>query len=166
MSKDYNREIDLYPFVIRWFESLLQEKNRHSTVKVYDTSRVSLWKFLRDNEYYKYFKEYLTFEIRVDITGIVLKKRTATISFVECKLKPITLKDISQLLGYSKVAIPSYSIIISPSGISSSVSYLLKTFSRYDVLKYDKDKKIKIAQWDSSKNEIDIRSILPPGEHL
>lgn len=166
MSKDYNKESDLYPSVIKWFKTLLQEKHKRSIVHVYDTSQVSLWKFLRDNGYYKYFKDYLTFEIRVDITGIVLRKRSATISFVECKLKPITLKDISQLLGYSRVAIPSHSIIISPRGISSSVSYLLKSFSRYDVLKYDKDKKIRIAEWDSSKNEIDISSILPPGEHL
>jgi hypothetical protein len=76
------------------------------------------------------------------------------------------IKNISQLLGYRRVALPFQSIIISPKGISSSVSYLLKAFSRYDVLEYDKDKKIRIAKWDSLKNEIDIRSILPPGEYL
>jgi hypothetical protein len=76
------------------------------------------------------------------------------------------IKGISILFGYSKVARSFYSIMISPKGISSSVCYLLKTFNRYDVLKYDKDKRIRIAKWDSLKNEVDICSILPPGEHL
>jgi len=76
------------------------------------------------------------------------------------------IKDILLLFGYNMVVLHFYSIIISPKGISSSVSYLLKTFNRYDVLKYDKDKRIRIAKWDSLKNEVDICSILPPGEHL
>lgn len=166
MNEEFNKESDLYPSVIAWFKSLLKERNKRSSVQVFDTSRVSLWKFLKDNEYCKYFQDYITFEIQVDITAIVLRKKSASLSFIECKLNPISLKDISQLLGYSRVALPLYSIIISPKGISSSVSYLLKTFNRYDVLKYDSDKRIRIAKWDSSKNEVDIRSILPPGEYL
>ncbi len=166
MDKPYSKESDLYPAVIKWFQTLLQEKYKRAIAHVFDTSHVSLWKFLKDNGYHKYFREYLTFEIQVDITGIVLRKTKAWMSFIECKLNPITLKDISQLLGYSKVARPFYSIIVSPKGISSPVNYLLKTFNRYDVLQYDTDKRIRIAKWDNLKNEIDVRSILPPGEHL
>jgi len=166
MNRKPNKERDLYPDVIRWFSTLLKEKNRHSRVSVFDTSQVSLWKFLKNNGYSMYFKEYLSYEIQVDITGVVLGKKTARLAFIECKLKRITLKDISQLLGYSRVARPYYSIITSPSGISSSVNYLLKCYNRYDILKYDDKRRIRIATWDLVRKEIDLRSILPPGEHF
>jgi len=81
-------------------------------------------------------------------------------------LNQINLKDISQLLGYSKVVKPKYSFIISPAGISSPVSTLIKVFKRYDILEYVEGSKIKIAQWNKVTQEIDSSTLLPPGEHL
>jgi hypothetical protein len=165
-DKIFKKESQMYPEVMEWLERILLSRYPRSQVHVHNTSQVSLWKFLRENDYARYFKDYQTYEIQVDITGIVLKKKTAVLSFIECKTKSITLKDISQLLGYSRVASPHYSLLISIRGISKSVSCLLRTFSRYDILEYAKNKRIKIANWDLSRKEIDIRSILPPGEHL
>ena len=69
-------------------------------------------------------------------------------------------------MGYSKVALPLYSIIISPSGISRSVNILFNTYNRFDVLEYDKGKRIRIATWDPGRKSIDVSSLIPSGEYL
>ncbi len=158
------KESALYGDVINWLEGLLKSRNKKSLVRVYNTSRITLRSFLQSEGYDKFFKDFISYEIRVDITGFVIKKREAYMSFVECKINPISLKDISQLLGYSRVALPQNSIILSPNGISSAMSYLLKTLNRLDVLEYDKNKKIKVVKWDLSKKDVDHSSILPSGE--
>ena len=162
----YDREQEMYPEVIEWFRNYLSAYHKRSKIEVFNTSQLLLSRFLETKDYHRCFREYLTFEIKVDITGIIRTQKRAFLCFIECKLKPITLKDISQLLGYSRVAQPLYSLIISPRGISKSMNYLLKTFNRYDVLKYNEEKSIRVASWDYIKREIDIRTLLPPGKFL
>lgn len=95
------------------------------------------------------------------LTGVILLNDKAELAFVECKLSKITLKDVSQLLGYSKVACPVHSFIISPKGMSNAVSYLLQTLRRYDILAYSENRKIRVGSWDESKGDI-IRPMIPP----
>ena len=129
-----------------------------------DTSAVTLYRFLETNGLEEFFPEYQSYDIRVDVTGIVQTKLKAHIVFVECKLKQITLRDLSQLLGYSRVAIPIYSIIISPAGIGSAMTCLLKTYGRIDVLEYEKDRRLKVATWDvGSFYRTSLLDTPPPG---
>ena len=162
----YDKENEMYQPTIEWFAQYLSSYHKKASVKVFDTSQVSLLRFLERNNYHHLFQDYITYDIQVDITALVKTKKRAFLSFIECKLKPITLKDISQLLGYSRVAYPLYSLIISPSGISKSVHYLLKTFNRYDVLEYAKGKSIRVAKWNIERNEISTPSLIPPGKFL
>ena len=156
----------MYPGVIEWFGNYLSAYHKRSKIEVFNTSQVLLSRFLETKDYHRCFREYLTFEIKVDITGIIRTQKRAFLSFIECKLKPITLKDVSQLLGYSRVAQPLYSLIISPKGISKSMNYLLKTFNRYDILEYGQEKSIRVASWNYAKKEIDISTLLPPAKFL
>lgn len=163
-TSDLNlREEALYPHVSKWLKEVLRSKFKRATIEVYDTSNLILRNFLIDHGYTKYFKDFLTYEISVDIFGIVLVKRGAFISLIECKIKPITLRDISQLLGYSRVCAPLISIVLSPAGISTSVNYLLNVYQRYDVLRYNKNGTIRVANWDINRKDIDYQSIIPPG---
>ncbi len=162
----HSKEKQLYPEVIRWLEQLLKQRFKRKEIFVFDTSEYNLHIFLARHEFKSYFPDYLTYEIQVDITGIIKSDKNAELAFVECKLKPISLKDISQIMGYSKVALPLYSIIISPSGISRSVNTLFNTFNRFDVLEYSKGKRIKIAKWDEGRKTIDVSSLIPSGEYL
>jgi hypothetical protein len=78
----------------------------------------------------------------------------------------ITLVNLSQLLGYTKVVIPQYSIIVAPQGASDSLLSLLKTFNRLDILQYqDRSGKflryIAVARWDENSQCIDYGSIIP-----
>lgn len=162
----YTTEHELYPEVIRWLERYLKDKHSRAEIKAYDTSRQDLSEFLRRHKLHSFFTEFETYVIKVDITAVIKDKNQCDLAFVECKLNPINLKDISQLLGYSKVVKPKYSFIISPGGISTPINTLIKIFKRYDILEYQKGFKIKIAQWNKETKEIDVATLLPIGEHL
>ena len=160
----YASEKAMYPDVVMWLKRALHGMRPGADVKTYDTSAVALRRFLEAHGLQELFPQYQSYDIRVDVTGVVRTRQDASLAFVECKVKPITLRDLSQLLGYSRVARPIYSIIISPAGIGGAVSYLLKTCNRLDVLDYGPGRRLKLATWDAGRREISIPSIVPPGE--
>lgn len=162
----YISESELYPEIIKWFEKYLKGKHPKAEIKACDTSRQDLSDFLRRHKLHLYFPEFETYVIKVDITASIKHKDKCDLAFIECKLNPINLKDISQLLGYSKVVKPKYSFIISPTGISPPVNTLIKIYKRYDILEYSQGIKVRIAQWNKRTQEIDISTLLPAGEHF
>lgn len=106
-----------------------------------------------------------SWDIYVDIVGFVLDNRVTKLVFVECKNIPITLSHLSQLIGYSRVALPEHAIIVSPYGLSPSLKSLLVTFRRTDVLQYEQErgkfpKSIVIARWDAQGQCLDASSII------
>jgi hypothetical protein len=164
-DKLYRKEKEMYPHVCSWLEKVLRNKFKKAKILVAETSRKVLSKWLFEKGCHKCLKDYSTYEIEVDITGIIESEKTELV-FVECKLNKITLRDVSQLLGYSKVAIPSLSIILSPMGISESMNLLLNISRRNDILYYTSNKHIIIGKWDSRKREIIPSSIIPKGCHI
>jgi hypothetical protein len=161
----YLSEQELYPDIIKWFEKYLKGKRPKAEIKAYDTSRQNLSEFLRRHKLNLFFPEFETYVIKVDITASIRYKDRCDLAFIECKLNSINLKDISQLLGYSKVVKPKFSFIISPAGISTPVNALLRIFKRYDILEYKKEFKIKVAQWNKRTQEIDLSTLLPIGDY-
>lgn len=162
----YQKEKEMYPEVQKWLEKLLKTKYKNKLIHVYDTHAQNLSSFLVEKKLHDFFPDYPSYEIKVDVTGVLREGNKAALAFVECKLQPITLRDISQLLGYSRVAKPLHSIILSPRDVSSSISYLFRTLRRYDVLYYDKEKKITIGMWSRGRKSIIPSSIIPKGEYL
>lgn len=162
----YSSEKELYPEIIEWFERYLKGKYPKAEIKAYDTSRQDLSEFLRRHKLHLFFPEFETYVIKVDITVSIKYRDKCDLAFVECKLNSINLNDISQLLGYSRVVRPKHSFIVSPNTISAPVSTLIKIFKRYDILEYAAGARIRIAQWNKITQEIDISTLLPPGEHL
>ncbi|RKY16054.1 MAG: hypothetical protein DRP63_06115 [Planctomycetota bacterium] len=165
-NKAYASEDEMYSDVIAWLKTRLRRSFLKKQIDVVNTSRMLLWRFLESRNYYPYFSDYLTYEIQVDITGVIVGRKDAKLVFVECKLNRITLKDISQLLGYSRVAKPYTSLLISPKGISPSVDHLLNAYRRYDVLEYAEGRSILIGRWDPVRKEVDVATLLPKGRHL
>lgn len=162
----YNSEKEMYPQVALWLVTYLKHKYPQALINAYDTSRENLSDFLRRHKLNNYFSEAETYVIKVDVTGVIKHKEKCSLAFVECKLKPITLKDISQLIGYSKVVLPAFSIIVSPGGISSPVNKLINLYRRYDILNYRNSQKIRIASWNQTTGDIETATLLPHGEHL
>jgi hypothetical protein len=163
----YKNEKGMYPDVCLWLKKMLQSKFKNAKICVEDTSKKVLSKWLLEKGFHNFFPDYQTYEVEVDVTGVILKPgKEAHLGFVECKLGKINLRDLSQLLGYSKVASPLYSIILSPKGISQSLNLLFNVARRNDVLYYSANRHIFIAKWEEKKKEIDISTIIPKGASL
>lgn len=157
----------MYPDVCLWFKKMLQSKFKNARICVEDTSKKVLSKWLLEKGFHNFFPDYQTYEVEVDITGVVVKSdKEAHLGFVECKLGKINLRDFSQLLGYSKVALPLYSIILSPKGVSNSLNLLFNIARRNDILYYSADRHIFIIRWNGQKKEIDFSTIIPKGAHI
>ncbi len=162
----YQSEKEMYPEIIAWLNRYLKRLHPRSEIKAFDTSRINLCEFIRRNKLCKYFSEFETYVIKVDITAVIKNKDKCSLAFVECKLNSISLKDISQLIGYSKVVRPVFSLILSPVGISSPVNSLMNIYKRYDILTYWKEAKVRIAKWNRNTGDIDTATLLPHGGHF
>lgn len=162
----YSSEKEMYPEVITWLSKYLKAKYPKREINVFNTSQVNLSEFIRRKKLSKYFPEFETYIIKVDITGVVKHKEKCLLAFVECKLNSISLKDISQLIGYSKVVRPVFSLVLSPSGVSSPINTLINIYRRYDILTYQDNLKVRIAKWNKNTKDIDAATLLPHGEHF
>jgi hypothetical protein len=118
--------------------------------------------FIQRNNYTKFFPEYATYKIRVDLLGIILEKDKCRLVFVEVKDTPLSLINLSQLLGYCKILRPEFAYLVSPKGLSKPLSQLLIHFNRLDILEFDKNKFVRVAKWNAVRNAIEIDSIIPP----
>ncbi len=162
----YRQEKDMYPSVCNWLEKFLRDRHRKAVIQVFDTSRKSLVRLIRDKRLMNNLSsEWQSWDIYVDVVGFIVYKQLIHSAFVECKNTAVTLANVSQLLGYSRVALPAYSFIISPKGISDSLKSLLITFNRLDILQYSHPQgklplSISIARWDETAKCIDSSSII------
>lgn len=75
--------------------------------------------------------------------------------FVECKNGYLTLINLSQLIGYSCIALPILSILIAPQGMGTTLVKLLTSFNRKDILEFRPNRKIQVLKWDFNKKDID-----------
>ena len=155
----------LYPEVAKWLAQYLQGRRPKANVTAHDTHSADLSAFLLRQGLHKHFADYSAFEIQVDVTGVVETPKTVELAFVECKIAPITLGDVGQLLGYSLVARPALSFLISPRGISDRLRTLLVTFGRQDILTYAPGRALRLAPWDPVRGEVDLSQIVPAGTH-
>jgi hypothetical protein len=156
----------MYPDVCAWFKKILQEKYDKSKIHLEDTSRKVLSKWIVEKKLPDLFPDYQTYEIEVDITGIIEDGDQAFLGMIECKLNSITLRDFSQLLGYSRVAQPLYSIILSPKGVSKSMHRLFNVSRRNDILNYSNNRHIVIGKWIEKRKELDFSTIIPKGSSI
>jgi len=154
----YKNEIEMYPDIIKWLETNLKNKFGEEAlkIKVLDTHDSDLSNFIMQMNYQKYFPEFSTFNIRQDITGFIEYKNKVDLVFVECKNTSLSLIHLSQIIGYSCIALPIYSILLSPQGMGKTLNKLLKNYNRLDILEFRPQKKIQIIKWDENKQDIDF----------
>lgn len=159
MSKS---ERDLYPKIENWLNQYLKDKYKnHSVITTHDSSRKYLNKILKKNEIH--CKEAEGIKIKVDILGILKRGNDHKLVFVEVKNSKLTLKDLGQLWGYTKLINPEESFLISPGGFGE-LSYIFDVLNRIDLLEYGLKKKkyMKIAKWDKRYNSIDYSNFITP----
>jgi hypothetical protein len=162
----YRSEKDMYPAVCQWLSVFLRGRHRGAEIRVFDASRKSLARLIQETGLFKNLPaEWQSWDIYVDVVGFALTAKTTVLAFAECKNEAVTLSHLSQLLGYSRVALPHYSVIIAPQGASDTLRSLLVTFGRTDVLVYHTEKgklprSVAVARWDNSSGCLDIGSII------
>jgi len=133
-------------------------------VRVFDSHSVKLSKLINDLGLQRLFPQFNAWDVKVDVTGVISDEQKGYLALVECKVKRLTLRDVAQLLGYSTVVNPILSVLISPSSPTDPLTTLLKDYGRLDVLQYGPaNRHIRIATWDSVKNEVVPSSVVPPG---
>lgn len=151
----YETEKDMYPDVCKWLENFLKDRFKNADVDVYELSQKPICRFLRTYEKGNFPGEWVTWNIKVDVVGFVHQPNKQTVmAFVECKNTKLTLAHLSQLLGYSRIALPLYSFLISPVGFSRMLVSLLQEYRRQDVLEYQWEsgrlpRKVVVAQWQT-----------------
>lgn len=159
----YNNEIEMYPDIINWLDATLKGKygKKAQKIIVLDTHDSDLTNFIIKLNYQKFFPEFTTYKIRQDITGFIEYEDKVELVFVECKNSELNLINLSQLIGYSCIALPIFSILIAPQGMGTTLSKLLTSFNRKDILEFRPNRRIEVLKWDSNKQDIDrMNSVL------
>lgn len=152
----YNNEIEMYPDIVRWLENDLKQRYKLArNIIVLDTHDSDLSNFIMTLKFQSFFPEFSTYKIRQDITGFIEFDNRVDLVFVECKNTFLSLISLSQLIGYSCIALPIYSILLSPQGMGSTLNKLIKSFGRKDILEFRTNRKIQILKWDKNKQDID-----------
>ena len=147
----------MYPDVIKWLKKNLEQKigKKAKKITVLDTHDSDLSNFIMQLNYQKFFPEFSTYKIRQDITGFIEYEDKVELVFVECKNTSLSLIHLSQLIGYSCIALPIYSILLSPQGMGQTLNKLLKSYNRLDILEFRPKRMIQVIKWDKTKQDVD-----------
>lgn len=167
---NYRNEAQMYPDVVQWLRQFLPGKLPDSLIDVRDTHASPLNEYIHRHRLQNYFRGDLwqTYDIRVDITAFIESDQTLGLVLVKCKMVPVSLVHLSQLLGYCRVALPLRAYLISTHGAGDAVQALILRYDRTDILEYhwgkgEKPRQIVIAKWDARSKSIDYTSLLPHG---
>jgi len=155
----------MYKPVKLWFKKYIKSKVKNAIVKVFDAHDYYVSHIIEKINAERYFPEYLAFKIKTDVLGVIIKDKKGYLGVIECKTKPITVMDLSQAIGYSRILQPALSLIVSPSGWSEAIHSLIEIYKREDVLNYHEKKKLIIATWDNTTASVLYERSLPKG-HL
>ncbi|MCE5193720.1 hypothetical protein LLF88_07315 [bacterium] len=166
MKGETASERSLYAPVTTWLHDFLQGRHPRSEVTTLDMSQSSLVATIKMKQMGSDFPgDWVTWDVHADVVGFVRTKASVLIALVECKLGPLTLRDLSQLIGYCQVVRPAYAFLLSPPGPSPSLLRLLTVFNRTDILVYERVRNrasgsIVIASWDPIAKQLDRRRIV------
>jgi hypothetical protein len=156
----------MYPAICGWLLGFLRNRHRKATIKAFDGSRTSLARIISNNALGAGLPhEWLSWDIRVDVVGFAIESGETHLAMVECKNSSPNLMDLSQLLGYSAIALPKYSMLLSPLDPADSLRSLLKTYGRMDVLRYGGSqsqisRSVAIVKWVRDQASIDWGSAI------
>ncbi len=154
-------EKKLYPDIADWLRIYLKDKYSHYNIETtFETSQYSLDVVLRKKNIV--IKETVGLSLKIDIVGILRRGKNIKLAFVEVKNKPLTLKDLGQLWGYTQLINPIESFLISPKGLGA-LDYIFNVLRREDLLVYGKkaNRIMKVAKWDVSRKMIDYLTLVP-----
>jgi len=154
-------EKDLYPNISIWLEQYLNDNYKGYDIIVTDECHkqaldVVLRKYGIDCPMAK------GLGIEIDIVGILKRKESYKLVFVEVKNVPLTLTHLGQLWGYCQLLDPEEAFLMSPKGLGT-LGKIINDLKRVDILKYGDTKKYKsmrITRWNILRNNIDYDTLV------
>jgi len=154
-------ELDLYPDIRNWLDKYLKDKYKGYNVEAtFETYKKALDVLLKKRGII--LNEAIGLSIKIDIIGILKRGSVLKLVFVEVKDKPLTLKDLGQLWGYTQLINPLESFLISSEGLGS-LSYIFNVLQREDLLMYGikGERFMRVAKWDVRRKSIDYDTLIP-----
>lgn len=155
-EKISKQELVLYEPMKKWFSSYLQNKNPDAEVIVHDVHKIYLGDFFTKANFRQDFPDYSTYRIKIDLLGIIKRKKQHNLVFIEVKNGALNFSHLAQLLVYSKLVRPSQSILISPQGLSTHLNDIVNKYHRVDMLEYMPNRKIQLSKWDRYRGAVFI----------
>ena len=158
-----HEEEHLYPPCREWLAAFLTEHYRRSEITILnDTDRRKLSAVIQSAGFAEYFPECSVWDVKVDVVGLIQSARSSFLAFVELKTKPVTLRDLGQLIGYCRVCKPVFALLLSPNGLSQELGRLLKSYGRLDVLTIPNGQ-IGVGTWDQTQSSPEWQTMIPGG---
>ncbi len=157
-------EKDLYPDIEKWLNQYLTDNYKGcDIITTSESSSKTLDVVLK--KYGIHLDELEGLLIKIDVIGIIQKSKNhdgIKLVFVEVKDELLTLKDLGQLWGYTKLANPIESFLISSEGLGT-LQIIFDVHNRKDLLVYgeNSEKFMKIVKWDNSRKIIDYSTMIP-----
>lgn len=155
------REEDLYEPMRLWLEQYVKDK-----YKQYEVISVDSHAYRLDHVLAKYnviIDMANGVDIQIDVLAIAKRRQAVKLFFIEAKKTKLTLRDLGQLWAYCKLIDPDEAFLFSSEGFGS-LSKLLKSFNREDLLDFGDGKHIKKMQvgiWDVQTRSPDFSSLIP-----
>lgn len=126
-------ERDLYEPMRVWLNQYLKEKYNTYEIIVEDTSQIYLEEALRRHEIEYPIANGL--KIQIDVLGIAKKEDKILLFFIEAKKGDLNLKDLGQLLIYSKLINPEEAFLMTPKSFCS-VGTVINVLKRNELIQY------------------------------
>lgn len=154
-------EFELYEPMRLWLNDYLTDKYRNCEIITVDAHSERLDKVL--NRYGVLNDTATGIDIQIDVLGIVRNSKNVKLFFIEAKKTNLTLRDLGQLWAYCKLIDPDEAFLMTSSDLGS-LSKLLNTFKREDLLDFGDGKhikKMKVAVWNLTTNAPEASTIVP-----
>ena len=161
--EDKLKESELYLPIKNWIDGYLKRSLNATDVKTYIGADEFLSKILIRENLSKKIPYSHYFNIKIDIFSVIVKCNKADLVLIECKSNRLALIHLSQLIGYARIINPLCAILLSPKEINTGLRNFLNNDQKYNLLNYGNNRKIVVARWLQSKNEVDIMNCIPKG---
>jgi len=154
-------EFELYEPMQLWLQDYLESKYKNTEIITVDSHNERLDRVL--NRLGIINDTATGVDIQIDILGVVKKKNSVSLFFIEAKKTSLTLKDLGQLWAYCKLIDPEEAFLLTSADMGS-LNKILNVFKREDLLDFGDNKyikKMKVAVWNLSTNAPDMNSMIP-----
>ena len=146
-----------------WLQKYLEGKYKGATITTIDSHARNLDVVLEEFGVLDQYPQVIGLDIQIDVLGIIVKRGTSQIVFIEAKKTELNLHDLGQLWAYCKLCDPAEAFLLSSLGMGS-LNKILNNLCRLDLLDFGDGRRIKkmqVGKWDITSNLIDLRTLIP-----